>query len=464
MQLIDIYHKNCCIAIDAFPYKSFIHDICDYSGEQVYIKASLPLFKYCNCKIENYAAESYDISSCGKLIRIKIRKDLYWHTGEHVKAIDYVRAFKYIASNPKNRYFNLFEDVKGWSKVPQLNEIAIRVLENYVLEIELKYPNVFFMYFMTLIQFSPMHKNDINMTAGPYYIKEIFKDKFHLEKNPYYQIEEQNKNICENIIYSLHNPHEMLNLFMNKKIDVTCDTATPFKDIVLYNKTDRMVKFDSKLIMLLSAGNLYTEVPLHVKEILSKLIDKVKIATSLGEFIKPIFSYTDMYFDNHYKHKATYSDKKSYINNKITLLISYEDFYPNLEVIKLIIKQIKKYGIKIHPCKEKYGTRSQSCHFRLEIRTSSIKQTPILLYKADLSRGLIEQKDYIYVLKLYSYLLFKGDNLNIYKELDKLLINNSISIPLINIPSFSLVAKHLNPKSIYTHGFINIKEEYICET
>lgn len=448
-----MHNKSCCVAIDAIPYKNFIHDICDYSGDQIYIKTSLPLFKSHNNKVITHAAESYSISPCGKRIKIKIREDLYWYIGEKVKAIDYVRAFKYISSNPKNRYFNLFEDVKGWSQESKLNKILIKTNNDYILEIELKYPNVFFLYFMTLIQLSPMHENDINLTAGPYYIKSIVRNKFYLEKNLHYKIEKYNKNIIENITYSLHKPYEMLNLFMNKKIDVTCDTATPLEDIILSSNINKVAKFDNKLIMLLSAGSLYSKIPFFVKEILYKSIDRYQISDSLNEFTKPIFSYTDMYFHNEYSRKTNYDNQKQENNNEIKLYVAYEDFYPNLEVIKIIAQQVKKYGIQLIACEEQYGTRSYNCHLRLEIRIS-IRQTPILLYKSDLSRGLMEKKNHKYAIKLYSYLLFKGDNLNIYKELDKLLIYNAISIPLINIPSFSLVGKHLIPETIYTHGFI----------
>lgn len=214
-----------------------------------------------------------------------------------------------------------------------------------------------------------------------------------------------------------------------------------------------MTKFDNKLIMLLSAGSLHSEVPLFVKEILYMAINRYQISDSLNEFTKPIFSYSDMYFDNVYSCNTNHDHYLYENTNKIKLYVAYENFPPNLKVIKIITQQVKKYGIEIIACEEQYGTRSHNCHLRLEIRVS-IGKTPILFYKSDLYRGLMEDENSKYALKLYSYLLSKGDNLNIYKELDKLLMYNTISIPLIKIPSFSLVEKHLVSETIYTHGFI----------
>lgn len=59
------------IAVDALPYYSHIIDICDYSGEQIFSKMALPLFKECplTSSVILHAADEVTVKNNDKMIR-----------------------------------------------------------------------------------------------------------------------------------------------------------------------------------------------------------------------------------------------------------------------------------------------------------------------------------------------------------------------------------------------------------
>jgi hypothetical protein len=143
------------------------------------------------------------------------------------------------------------------------------------------------------------------------------------------------------------------------------------------------------------------------------------------------------------------------LHNEVFVSISYEDYYPNIHVIKQIAKQLKKHNIIIVPYIDDYMSQKSDTNLRLEIRTSMLNNMPILFYKADIFRGLLTGQKFDLAIKAYSYIVqnpITKKTKDALLILDKIFTTELISLPLLILPKAKFVTNKIIKNSIFAPG------------
>lgn len=155
-------------------------------------------------------AEDYEIKANSKgvdntVYTFKLRKDAKWSDGKAVTAIDFENSFKRMC-NPKTKagYAHLFTSyIKGaeeyYNGEGNKEDIGIRALDEYTLEIELKMPVPYFLELLSMPCFYPVREDVINksdwekssktcISNGPYRLLEYIEGSHVLlvKNNHYY--------------------------------------------------------------------------------------------------------------------------------------------------------------------------------------------------------------------------------------------------------------------------------------
>ena len=447
------------IAVDALPYNPSLTGVCDYSGEQIFTKIALPLFSETNNRLNHNACIQYESSNNGKKWHLKLRNDLYWQTGELVIAEDYCRSIKSICRDKSNRFRTLFFDIEGAKAYAESESESIGIYSSGVFEltIELKYKNNFILSFFTLINSSPLHHENPLLTAGPYFVHFVDDTHYHLEINPYYKLDSISK-AHQSIIYKKIVNDSYADSFHQNEIDVTCDTGLDLNHYINQKEHPCFQESDIHLIMLLSPGKLFLELPDNVKTILIHAINKKIISKEFSETLKSINSYLDIY-----NLEAEYIETQpiTSLKNKFQLTISYENFYPNKVIIDLIANQLVPFNIQVETIEDKYGEWISETHLRFEIR-KSLSSTPFLLVKADISRGYLSEPIFKEALFLYSALLqsdISEEKHYLFKRLDFIIRMSCIAIPLFIFPTGFFCRENIVASTLTSIGsFIHKRE------
>ncbi|MBS9425037.1 ABC transporter substrate-binding protein [Photorhabdus caribbeanensis] len=440
------------IGVDSFPYNPELFSVSDYSGEQIFLKTALPLFYEKGKEIICLAARDYFMNKSGKIITINIRNDIYWSNGEKVTAEDYCHSIRTICRDKNNRYNKLLTAIKGYEKFSNFesNYLGIKSIKKYTLTIELKYKDVFFLNYLCVINISPMHKKHKDITAGPYKISEINNQKYKLTTNRFYKLCE-NKNIISTINYMLIEDDKYAERFRKNDIDVSCDTGL---DLNFYRNNCHDINFkknEEKLITLLTPGTEFFILDENVKHILTTCINKKAIDEKFNNMLNPIDSYLYIYDIPYIENKSTSAQK---LDLPFHLSIAYEDFYPNKEILLYLKRQLSEFNIILEIKEDNYGQWVSRTHLRFEIR-KSLRCSPILLIKTDISRGITSEKHLNKIKKYYSQLIFCSDRLiqeKIFSLIDLHLRQQCAYIPLFIFPTGYFCTKDLSEETLMTIG------------
>lgn len=442
------------IATDAFPYEAVLHRVSDYSGEQIYAKLALPLFVEKEKKVTYLAAANHSVGSDSKSLRIKIREDLFWSNGEQVVAEDYVRAVKFLCRDHKNRFKTLFSDLENYGDFVSHRSdcMGVEFIDRYTLIFFLKYPHRNFIDFLTILVVSPLHYKDASLTAGPYYLDFQSENVYRLKKNPHFKLD--TKENCFNLVsYKLCSDDKEGDSFWQNQVDVTCNTGLDYQYFDSVCKNRFFYNSDHDLIMILSPGKQFDEIPKSVKSILSNVVDREKICAQFCNIPTPAHSYLSNYYEI---SDLLNKNEVTPLKDPYFLTIAFENFYPNKEIIDELSRQLEAYNIYLVSLEDAYGHWKSTSHIRLEIR-KSINSTPILLYKADISRGLLDKESFDRARKYYSLLLQK-DNPQYFIEIDKILIQSCVYIPLMIVKTGFLAKSHIIRDTLFSCGdFIGYK-------
>ena len=318
------------IALDALPYEHSIFRAPDYSGEQVFSKVGLPLFTEKNDDIAFLGARSVKRSRCGKILDIEMHYSLFWENGDIVTARDYERTIRFLCKDGRNRFRTLFSDLDGFPDYTNGNSdtIGVSTQDSRTLRIQLRYPSRFMLHYLTLNATSPMHETRPSLSAGPYAVRSWDQDSIHLSKNPYYRLDD-GKGVCDNICFIHIKSDSTSKLFFDKKLDVTCDTDIDYREICKLRQNRSFITSRQKLIMLLSAGNLFTDIRSEVKYFIIFALNRQAMAEELYNAPKPVHSYQDAYGLSSRKidRKQKHSLKCENIQKpNQSIIVSYEDF------------------------------------------------------------------------------------------------------------------------------------------
>lgn len=446
------------IALDVLPYRinsgndakyGITNRFCDYSGLLVHSKTNLPLFRVKSLQLEPFATSSFEIQD--NKITINLRNDIYWNTGQRVVAGDYVRAIKFICRDHLNIHRILFDDIYNYHLFAskESNSIGVYALNEQTILFELKYKNPFFIYYLSNLAISPLHEYDDNAFAGPYGIKSYDNLRYVLSRNKFFNFNEYNKYYDE-IEFLLARDGLDIDLFKCNKVHITSDTSLKFDEYSNARENRNFyenISDNYTLIMLLSAGSKYIEMSDDIKSIIFNVINRQEICTKLNNIPIPVYSFMDT-------HNQPNLNKVSKLLNKTRISVSYENFYPNEDVVKLIAEQLEPYNIELDLYIDEYMEKKAETHLRLEIRTSML-HVPLLFYKADLYRGLLTSSKYNLAIMAYSYIV---QNPETYRTkiallmLDKIFTKELISLPLLVLPKSQFVVDKVIQETIFAPG------------
>lgn len=189
-------------------------------------------------KLVPAGAESWKVSEDKKIWTFKLRKDAVWADGKPVKAEDYYYGITRTL-NPEvgSTYAFLLYPIKGAKAYNlgkgKLEDVGIKVLDDYTLEITLDNPTAYFgqlCYFRTMY---PLRKDIVEkygeaygseasqiMANGPYLLKEwVHNSKVTFEKNPKYWNSKEFKLDRINMLI-VRDENSRMNLIMNGQVDM----------------------------------------------------------------------------------------------------------------------------------------------------------------------------------------------------------------------------------------------------
>lgn len=448
------------IALDAFPYEQSIHRVCDYGGQQIYSKTALPLFVFRDSALMPLAAADVAVSSDFKSFNVRLRSDLRWSNGEQVFAQQYIDAFLLICCDSTNRYCNLLSDLEAYSIHDQDKgaNFGAKAIGWFNIELKLRNPNKWFLHLLCQINLSPLHTND-KLSAGPYYVKTISATRYELAANEYYFV--KSKTPATQIMFISYQHYERtaecIDDYLTGEIDVSCDTVMYFHDIPSYlTRGDFRLRWPA-LGMFLTPGHNFADIPTTVRECLYSLVDRGAIVEALHGIPKPIFGYSDLYS----AHVRPYVDA-IHPHAPCSLTLSFEDFYPNRIVAEILADQFSMYGITINLIEHEFGDWKTASHLRLSVMAGA-GFGPLCFIKSDILKGFLSPEAFGLALKLYSAYLQLPDayNTKLAFELEQIIHDHGLSLPLISFPSAALIRSYIDRESIYTVG---TTIDFIAET
>lgn len=444
--------NNLNVAIDVFPYKEDIWSICDYSGEQIYSKLALPLFSLEKDEIKPLGAESFQQTVDS--FRINIRKDLFWSNGDNVKAVDYVRAIKHICYDENNRYNKLLASVAKLG-------VETEIHNDHSFNIQTSWYDPFITQYLSLLNFSPKHEHDDDVFAGPYVLVKKQDNLYQLIANKYFMLD-KNFPAVEKINYLLVEKDPNGEAFFDGKVHVSCNTAVNLKNYRIFTAKKNFVAAEGNLMMMLSPGIKFDKLPNHVKEILTSKINRNTISARYDNILKPVASWMSMYFDGSY---YPLRDAIAYKKSSFIIDISYEDFYPNDEILEDISKQLSGFNIEVRKHQDKYGYWLSESHLRFEIRKIP-QRNPVQIIRSDLSNISTSHAKFEKIKKLYSMLFteaLSSQQPEIFKVIDFYLRDYCLSLPLFIFPTGFFCHSSILENTLYAPGRKVLIKEAVSE-
>ncbi|MDM5238654.1 peptide ABC transporter substrate-binding protein [Bacillus cereus] len=150
-------------------------------------------------------AKSFERSEDGKKYTFDLRKDAKWSNGDSVTANDFMFAWKR-AVNPQtaSQYAYMLFQVKNAKEINKgtmpLDELGVKVINDYKLEVELEQPIPYFLQLLALPIYLPQHESFLKEQGGNYglepsnliyngpFVLETWKheQEFQLKKNDTY--------------------------------------------------------------------------------------------------------------------------------------------------------------------------------------------------------------------------------------------------------------------------------------
>ncbi|MBQ8992723.1 MAG: peptide ABC transporter substrate-binding protein [Turicibacter sp.] len=120
-------------------------------------------------------AKSYDVSEDGLVYTFHLREDAKWSNGEHVTANDFVYAWRRLVDPNTASEYAFIMDVAGVKNAASVNagetsleELGVKAVDDYTLEVTLALPVPFFLQLMTFPSFFPMNEAFVTEKGADY--------------------------------------------------------------------------------------------------------------------------------------------------------------------------------------------------------------------------------------------------------------------------------------------------------
>lgn len=158
-----------------------------------------------NGEVKGAAAEKWEVSKDGLKYTFNLRKDAKWSNGDPVKASDFVFAWKraldpaFAAPYAYQLYYIKNAEEYNTKKITDANQIGVKAVDDYTLEVELKAPTPYFDSLVSFYTYFPLNEKHVKatpkfaaeantmVTNGAFTIKEWkHNDSITLAKNESY--------------------------------------------------------------------------------------------------------------------------------------------------------------------------------------------------------------------------------------------------------------------------------------
>ncbi|PIT69474.1 hypothetical protein CER18_03385 [Bartonella tribocorum] len=288
------------------------------------------------------------------------------------------------------------------------------------------------------------------MYAGPYFFSENTENGYKLQTNEFFKLKEK-INCVENIQFILIKSDKDAKKFFDGTVDVTCNTALDLNKFSYFSQLPNFSTGEDILVMLLSPGDKHHELSSDITSLISLAIDRNTISKNYHNQLSCFSSFLDFYYD---KTSEGIINHPKNIQECINLDISYENYYPNYEILTQIAKQLSKYNINVTLHEDAYGHWTSHCHLRFEIRRLP-HGSSIQIIRSELSKIRQSNKYHDCIKKIYSALFDKNylrKHQFIFEKIDHFLRLNTTYIPLFRLPVGFLYNDKLRHETLFSIG------------
>lgn len=260
-------------------------------------------------------AETWAVSSDGRVYEFTLRPDAKWSNGDLVVAEDFVRAFRRVADpETASAYGFLLEPLENFAAIAAghkpASELGIQAIHDRLLVLRLEEPSSHFLSVLAMPIASPMHAEasaqlsysnpDQFISNGAYILTERqINGPIVLRRNAHYWNAESVR-IGEVMYLPITNESAELNMFRAGELDIT--DSIPSHDLDwLITERPTEVRIAPKLALYYIAFDLSEEAfsDRQLRKALSLAIDRHQIVRLLGRGEEPAFSIVPPGVANH---------------------------------------------------------------------------------------------------------------------------------------------------------------------
>ncbi len=455
------------------------------------------LMAYKNNNLVNGLATSYKISDDGLKYTFSLRKDAYWlgfeKYRENVTAHDFVFAFKRLVDKTtyspySEEYFDILNAEKIYKGELQSDQLGVKALDNYTLEINLQRRNSEFLNLLAQSSSMPCKKDFFYNSKGKYGLEEeniICNGAFYLTKWIYDPYGKDNYIILKrNADYNKYNkvyPYkinffikrtdgEVLSNFKKEKYDVYISDGS---ERGIFDDDFSLTSYQTKASGIVFNYNYPVLKNKNVRKALSMSINRKANVNKLAIGVSPSFGIIPLSIkikDKGYRqvvkepakdlfnveqakslwNSSLNEEEKNSIAGK-SIIIPKSCAYS-----KNVISMIKQWQSSIEfNCipevlpDEEYLNRLENNNYFMafvEIKADKDSASSILnRFSTSGDKGIsIKNKEYDNILKNIGQTNDVMDNINVYSQAEKYLIDNSYYIPLFYREDYIVTSKDID--------------------
>lgn len=410
------------ISTDKMPLTNKVWGKNDYNAAIIFSLMGDTLFKIGNYEaVELEACQCYRTFFHYKVWIFKLKKDLYFSTGENIKAKEYAKAIKGVIKDDKNLMF-------------LLSKVRVIVHFGCFLIVLLKIPNMYLPVFLSKYNITPV--KDSLVMSGKYKIKKWDEEtcEISLQKNTLFrEINGQDPDEMEFIVEK--NNSEEIKLFQQRRVDMTCNTVFP---VHMYSKMKKFVRIKkSNIFMALNFTNstLLQKENVTWRKFLLHSINRKRIREKFAPLLEISNGYLlEEEFDEDYFYNVN-AAKKCLDCTKIRYMsLGYDDYYPNYLVALEIKNDIEKFGVKVELKKQEFMKASIETDLSLSLIYAEYKSSLSFFFSGYFANIVFidgERKEE-YFNHAKDILAGKSKNFN---KLNNIIVDRCLKIPICRVNS-----------------------------
>ena len=434
---------------DVKPLKNSLASLCDHSGWRIYSLCSLPMFTMTDSNFDPVPLTVLEQESSKDhcFYRFQIRSDLFWNDGSQITGFDYKRGIEHLCSDPSHRFRSIFLDVDGYKELSSGSEKSLRGLKagkDWV-SFQLRNANILFPMLLTFPGASPRHAKHPELMPGAYTVTEVSHQSLKLRlQEPFFGHTKQANIIEFDFSLPQSDPYG-LERWRAGKVHETWDCYFPYEKTADFESLPEFNQSNPGIYVTLKPQLCGQKISAGIIKKLNMILDRDAICHHLCSDVRSFYGFS--------------SDKKYTLNDlettRETLIIAWEDFIPNKDLVKCIQKQAKKSGIDVELRKVNYGEHCKDAHLKLTLIHQSFPD-PLLFYRGELTDpSFCDRSSSIWLNYAKIFTQYQRSGREIRKDqgrvMDIILQEQGRFIPIVSLPGY-LLRSQLIEKNEYSPG------------